>query len=88
MTLLSVVYFVTDKTIIMECEHYFKWGYSIEPCVYCTKCDKELFQLGIPESILQTHDVENGKFVLKSKTVLQKPKREGFFSFLVKLVEC
>ena len=24
----------------MECNHYFKWGYTLEPCVYCIKCDK------------------------------------------------
>ena len=62
-----------DKTIIdmqkieNKCDHYFDWGYSGELCVYCVKCNKELFQIGINESILQTHDVYKGKLVLKEK---------------------
>ena len=25
-----------------NCEHYFEWGYTLEPIVYCIKCNKEL----------------------------------------------
>lgn len=25
-----------------QCEHNFEWGYTIEPVVYCTICDKEI----------------------------------------------
>ena len=51
----------------MECDHYFEWGYTLAPCVYCTKCKKELDELGINESILSTHDVVNGRLVLRQR---------------------
>ena len=67
-----------------NCEHYFDWGYTCEPVVFCKKCDKEIDELGISPSILQKHDVKDGKFVLRTPMVLKKPKsaRDLFFDFI------
>ena len=71
-----------------QCDHYFDCGYTIEPIVYCTKCDKEIDELGIPTSILRNHEVKNGKLVLKSPIVLKKPKRDRLFYTIINALTC
>ncbi len=55
-----------------QCKHYFEWGYTTEPVVYCIKCNKEIDELGIPTTILINHEVKEGKFVLESPIALEK----------------
>ena len=48
-----------------RCNHYFEHGYSIEPCIYGIKCDKELFQLGYTLEQELNLDCKNGKLIEK-----------------------
>lgn len=68
-------YFVIDK-IMNNCEHYFECGYTLVPIVYCTKCNKELDDCGYDISILQTHEIINGKLTLIHK----KHEKQNLFS--------
>jgi hypothetical protein len=56
------------------CDHYFEWGYTLAWTIYCTKCDKEWFQLGIDPLTIKTHNVIDGKFKER------KNEKQGLFS--------
>ena len=48
-----------------KCEHYWEWGYTLEPTIYCIKCDKEWWQVGIDPKVIRLCEVIDGKFKKK-----------------------